>query len=137
MQIEAIGSTLMLIVVALFLAAGLDPAVRFFERRGMSRSYAVLTVILAVIAALALFLVAIVPVIADQVRSLTDNAPHWLDQLQRNRQVQRLDDEYDIIAQDPGLRHQRRLRRRHLRRRAGCRVSPCSARSSTASSSPS
>ncbi|GAA4759538.1 AI-2E family transporter [Nocardioides endophyticus] len=97
MQIEAIGSTLMLIVVALFLAAGLDPAVRFFERRGMSRSYAVLTVILAVIAALALFLVAIVPVIADQVRSLTDNAPLWLDQLQRNRQVQRLDDEYDII----------------------------------------
>ena len=44
--------------------------------------------------------------IADQVRSLTDNAPHWLDQLQRNRQVQRLDDEYDIIAEDPGLRHQ-------------------------------
>ena len=88
----------MLIVVSLFLAAGLDPAVRFFERRGMRRSYAVLTVIVVVLRALALFLVAIVPVIADQVRSLTDNVPHWLDQLQRNRQVQRLDDEYDIIA---------------------------------------
>ena len=98
MQIQAIGSTLMLIVVSLFLAAGLDPAVRFFERRGMRRSYAVLTVIVIVLAALALFLVAIVPVIADQVRSLTDNVPRWLDQLQRNRQVQRLDDQYDIIA---------------------------------------
>ncbi len=97
MRIETIGSTLMLIVVSLFLAAGLDPAVRFFERRGMRRSYAVLTVILAVLAALTLFLVAIVPVIADQVSSLTDNVPQWLDQLQRNRQVQRLDDEYDII----------------------------------------
>ena len=97
-QIQAIGSTLMLIVVSLFLAAGLDPAVRFFERRGMRRSYAVLTVILAVLAALALFLVAIVPVIAEQVSSLTANAPHWLDELQRNRQVQRLDDEYDVIA---------------------------------------
>ena len=97
MQIQAIGSTLMLIVVSLFLAAGLDPAVRYFERRGMRRSYAVFTVILVVIAALALFLVAIVPVIADQIRSLTDNVPEWLDQLQRNRQVQRLDDEYDII----------------------------------------
>ena len=63
----------------------------------MRRSYAVLTVIVALLAALALFLVAIVPVIADQVRSLTDNAPEWLDELQRNRQVQRLDDEYDII----------------------------------------
>ncbi len=97
-QVQAIGSTLMLIVVALFLAAGLDPAVRFFERHGMRRSYAVLTVILAFLAALTLFIVAIVPVIADQVRSLTDNVPHWLSELERNRQVQRLDDEYDIIA---------------------------------------
>jgi predicted PurR-regulated permease PerM len=97
MNIQAIGSTLMLIVVSLFLAAGLNPAVQFFERRGMQRPYAVLTVILAFLAALALFLVAIVPVIADQVRALSENVPDWLDQLQRNRQVQRLDDEYDII----------------------------------------
>jgi predicted PurR-regulated permease PerM len=97
-QIQAIGSTLMLIVVALFLAAGLDPAVRFFEGHGMRRSYAVLTVILAFLLALALFVVAIVPVIADQIQSLTDNVPHWLEQLQRNDQVQRLDDEYDIIS---------------------------------------
>ncbi len=97
LQVEAIGSTLMLIVVALFLAAGLDPAVRFFERHGMRRSYAVLTVILVFLLALALFIVAIVPVIADQVQSLTDNVPHWLDELQRNKQVQRLDDEYDIV----------------------------------------
>lgn len=98
MQVQAIGSTLMLIVVALFLAAGLDPAVRFLERRGMRRSYAVLTVILAFLAALTLFIVAIAPVIADQIRSLTENVPQWLEQLQRNRQVQRLDDEYDIIS---------------------------------------
>ena len=41
-HIEAVGSTLILIVVALFLAAGLNPAVSFFERRGVRRSYAVL-----------------------------------------------------------------------------------------------
>jgi predicted PurR-regulated permease PerM len=97
LNVRAIGSTLMLVVVALFLAAGLDPAVRFFERRGMRRSYAVLTVILLVLLALALFVVAIVPVIADQVRSLTDNVPTWLDQLQDNRRIQRLDTEYDVI----------------------------------------
>ncbi|MBZ5736629.1 AI-2E family transporter [Nocardioides mangrovi] len=97
MHVQAIGSTLMLIVVSMFLAAGLDPAVRFFERHGMRRSYAVFTVIVAFLAAVALFLVAIVPVIVDQVNSLTDNVPHWLDELQRNRQVQRLDDEYDVI----------------------------------------
>lgn len=96
-QVQAIGSTLMLVVVALFLAAGLNPSVEFFERRGMRRSYAVLTVIIAFLIALTLFVVAIVPVIADQVKALTDNAPQWFHQLQQNKQVQRLDDEYDVI----------------------------------------
>lgn len=97
MHVQAIGSTLMLVVVALFLAAGLNPSVEFFERHGMRRSYAVLTVILMVMLGVTLFVVAIVPVITDQVRALTDNVPHWLDDLQRNRQIQRIDDEYDVI----------------------------------------
>ncbi len=92
----------------------------------MRRSYAVLTVIVAVLIAITLFVVAIVPVIADQVRALTDNVPHWLDELQRNRQVQRLDDEYDIIdkIQDyvtDGDVRQRHLRRRGRRRARGAR----------------
>jgi predicted PurR-regulated permease PerM len=96
-NIAAIGSTLMLIVVSLFLAAGLNPAVSFFERRGLRRSHAVLVVIACVLVAVVLFLVAIVPVITDQVRSITDQAPDWLDRLQNNQTVQDLDDEYDVI----------------------------------------
>jgi predicted PurR-regulated permease PerM len=96
-NIQAIGSTLILIVVSLFLAAGLNPAVCFFERRGLRRSYAVLVVITCVLVAVVLFLVAIVPVITDQVRSITDQAPTWFDQLQHNRTVEDLDQEYDVI----------------------------------------
>ncbi|MCW2797929.1 AI-2E family transporter [Nocardioides sp.] len=96
-QIVSIGSVLVLIVVSMFLAAGLNPGVEFFERRGMRRSYAVLTVILLVLAALALFLVAFVPVISDQIKSITDNAPGWLDSLQKNQKVQDLDKQYDVI----------------------------------------
>jgi predicted PurR-regulated permease PerM len=96
-NIVAIGSTLVLIVVSLFLAAGLNPAVTFFERRGLRRSYAVLLVIVCVVIAVVLFLVAIVPVITEQVKSITDEAPQWFDRLQNNRQVQDLDDEYDVI----------------------------------------
>lgn len=95
--VTSIGSTLLLVVVALFLAAGLNPAVEFFERRGLKRSYSVLIVIVAALGALALFLVAIVPVISDQVASISDNAPGWLDSLQKNRRVQELDQEYDVI----------------------------------------
>ncbi len=97
LHVQAVGSTLMLVVVALFLAAGLNPAVEFFERHGMRRSYAVLTVILAFVLALTLFVVAIAPVIADQVAALSKNVPQWLDELQHNRDIQRLDEQYDVI----------------------------------------
>ncbi|WP_220793389.1 AI-2E family transporter [Nocardioides stalactiti] len=92
-----IGSVLMLVVVSFFLAAGLNPSVEFLERRGLRRSYAVALVIVAALATLALFVVAIVPVIADQIQLLTDNAPIWFDQLQENKQVQDLNDEYEIV----------------------------------------
>ena len=96
-HIEAIGSTLVLIVVSLFLAAGLNPAVEFVERRGLRRTYAVIIVIVGVLIGVALFVVAIVPVITDQVASITERAPEWLDRLQQNQQVQDLDAEYDVI----------------------------------------
>ncbi|WP_298758678.1 AI-2E family transporter [uncultured Nocardioides sp.] len=95
--ILAIGSTLLLIVVSLFLAAGLHPAVLFLERHGLRRGWAVLTVIVAALGALTLFVVAIVPVIADQVRAITDNAPGWFDQLQRNERVRALNEDYEIL----------------------------------------
>lgn len=93
----SIGSVLILVLVSFFLAAGLNPSVEFFERRGMRRSIAVSIVIVLALAMLALFLVAIVPVITDQVRALSENVPVWLDELQRNRRVQRLNEEYDVI----------------------------------------
>lgn len=95
--VASIGSVLMLVVVAFFLAAGLNPSVEFLERRGVRRSIACALVIVAAIGTVALFLVAIVPVITDQVRAITDNAPMWLDELQKNKQIQELNDEYDII----------------------------------------
>lgn len=95
--ITGIGSVLMLVVVALFLAAGLNPAVLLLERRGLRRSWACATVITAFLGVVALFVVAIVPVITDQVTSLTDRVPGWLDDLERNRRVQEFNDEYDVI----------------------------------------
>ncbi len=92
-----IGSVLLLVVVSFFLAAGLNPSVEFLERRGVRRAFACALVIVAAIGMLALFIVAIVPVIADQIRLLTDNAPMWLDQLQENQKVQELNDEYQIV----------------------------------------
>jgi predicted PurR-regulated permease PerM len=96
-QLLAISSVLVLVVVAMFLAAGLNPAVEFFVRRGLRRPYAVLSVIVIVLLALGLFVVAIVPVISDQVAAITENAPEWFAELQRNRQIQDLNQKYDLL----------------------------------------
>jgi predicted PurR-regulated permease PerM len=96
-QLLQISGTLLLVVVAMFLAAGLNPLVEFFVRRGLRRSWAVVAVIALVLVALTLFVLAIVPVISDQVASITKNAPVWLDELQRNEQVQELNEKYDLI----------------------------------------
>lgn len=97
-QLLVVSSTLVLIVVSMFLAVGLNPLVEFFIRHGIKRTWAVLVVIALVVAMLTLFVVAIVPVLSDQVTRIAENAPTWLDQLLHNKQVQSLDDQYNIIS---------------------------------------
>jgi predicted PurR-regulated permease PerM len=96
-QIERVGGVLILIVVSLFIAAGLNPSVEWFQRRGLRRGIAVTMVIILFLLGVALFLLAIVPVITEQVTKITNNAPEWFNQLQRNRQIQDLDDRFHII----------------------------------------
>jgi predicted PurR-regulated permease PerM len=92
-----VGSVLILVVVALFLAAGLNPIVEYFMGHGLKRAWALLVVIAGVLLALALFILAIVPVVTDQVTTITDNAPGWLDQLLGNKQIQDLNDQYHLV----------------------------------------
>lgn len=96
--IQSIGSILVLVVVAMFLAAGLNPAVEFLMRRRFPRSLAVLAVIIAVLVTLVLFVVALVPVISDQVAAIIDRVPAWLQELQQNRQIKKLDARWDVVA---------------------------------------
>jgi predicted PurR-regulated permease PerM len=93
----SIGSILVLVIVSMFLAVGLNPAVEWLGRRGLKRPLAVLAVVAVFLAAVALFLVALVPVIADQVTLIVDNAPKWFASLKDNSQIKQLDERYDVI----------------------------------------
>ena len=97
-QIASVSSILILIIVAMFLAVGLNPWVEMLVRRGLKRTWAVLAVIVAVLLALALFVLAIVPVITDQVNAIVDRAPEWFNELRNNNTIQRLDEKYDILG---------------------------------------
>ena len=98
--VEAITATrgvLILIVVSFFIAVGLDPLVRRLTRAGMRRSIAVAIVALGLLAALAIFVVSLVPVVTDQVQALIDNVPDWIHQARQNPTLLDLDQRYDIF----------------------------------------
>jgi predicted PurR-regulated permease PerM len=97
MAIREVQGALVLIVVSMFLAVGLNPLVEWFMHRGLRRPWSVSVVALVVLGALALFLVTLVPVLRDQITALIDAVPGWLDDLQKNKTVQDLDQKYDII----------------------------------------
>jgi predicted PurR-regulated permease PerM len=98
LMVVRISGVLVLVVVALFLAVGLNPAVEFLMHRGMKRSWAVLCVISGVILVFAGFLTILVPIISHQVTAIGDNLPGWFDRLQRNEQIRRFDDKYDVTS---------------------------------------
>lgn len=73
---------LVLLLVSLFVAIGLDPAVRFFVRRGLSRSVAVALVALVALALLVGFLASLAAPLSREIASLIDATPGYLQQLQ-------------------------------------------------------
>jgi predicted PurR-regulated permease PerM len=96
--VHAAGSVLVLILVSIFLAVGLNPLVEWLILRGFRRKWSVLLVTIGVLLVATLFVVALVPVVQTQVTAIFANAPHWLDQLQHNRTVERLDGRFNVIA---------------------------------------
>jgi predicted PurR-regulated permease PerM len=98
LMVVRISGVLVLVVVALFLAVGLNPAVEFLIRRGLRRPWAVLCVISGVILVFAGFLTILVPIISHQVTEIGDNLPGWFDKLQRNHEIRKFDEKYDITS---------------------------------------
>jgi predicted PurR-regulated permease PerM len=90
-------SVLILIGLALFVAAGLDPAVSWLTRHGMRRWLAVIVVVLAVLAVVGGFLAAAIPPLAQQTTALADQLPHYAKQLQdHNSALGKLNAKYQI-----------------------------------------
>ena len=90
-------SVLILIFLAFFIAAGLDPLVGMLVRRGLPRWAAVLIVIIGVLAVVGGFLAAAIPPLASEATSLAHQIPHYLHDLQnRNSQLGKLNVKYHV-----------------------------------------
>jgi predicted PurR-regulated permease PerM len=92
----SVRQVLMLIVVSMFLAIGLNPAVERLKRLGLRRGLAVATVFLGMLLALAGLVSAIVPPFTEQVAQFFNDVPRYRDQLLGNPRVNELLERYQI-----------------------------------------
>ena len=80
--IVAMEQALVMLVVAAFIAIGLEPAVSWLARRGLRRGFAVLIVSVVALSAITGFIAAAIPPIANEATRLVHEAPGYLQKLQ-------------------------------------------------------
>jgi len=91
------SSVLILIGLAFFIAAGLDPVVVWLNRHGIRRWAAVLIVILALFAFVGGFVAAAIPPVSAQTSALINELPKYVHELQNHSStLGRLNDKYHI-----------------------------------------
>ena len=86
-----------IILVALFLATGLNPAVEAIRRRGTSRGTAVAIIFAGVLGFVVLFFALIVPPLVNQSAHLIDIAPSLLQDLKANPKIAAFNEHYAVI----------------------------------------
>jgi len=92
-----IRTILILVLIALFVAVSLDPAVRWMVRKGLRRSWAVTIVILALVGLFSLFVWSIVPPVAEQGGTLLSNLPNYVQTVSdKSRAIKELTDRYNL-----------------------------------------
>ncbi|MBB2915516.1 putative PurR-regulated permease PerM [Streptosporangium becharense] len=95
--VASAGSMLILIVVSLFLAIGLNPAVEALQRRNVPRTVAIVIVFLGVISVFVAFGLAVVPPLTAQFTQFVDQLPQYVAELQHNPLVRDLDQRFQIL----------------------------------------
>lgn len=97
-MVLAAAPILLLVGIALFFAIGLDPAVSWLQRRGLSRGWAVFAIVAGVVAVLVVFAAAAAPPLVSQAAGLRTELPEYLDRLQRDNEiVQELDERFGVV----------------------------------------
>ncbi len=95
--LASLSQIFVLILIALFLATGLNPAVESLRRKNLSRTTAVTIIFTSVIAFVIFFALVVAPPVLSQGTQLINKAPQLLDELTNNQTIARLNDEYGII----------------------------------------
>lgn len=95
---------LTLIAISLFLALALNPAVLFFERRGLKRGRAVAAVSVVALLVVALFGLVLIPPLVDEITKFIDALPNLIQDITKGRgTLGHLADKYHLVDKAKNL----------------------------------
>jgi predicted PurR-regulated permease PerM len=106
-----IRSVLGMLFIAIFLAIALGPAVEFFARRKVKRSFAILITYLLLLGSVFGLGLLVVPPIVNGVNDFVDNVPGYVRDLRNSKTFREYDDKYNIT---PKLEQQAKKLPSHL-----------------------
>jgi predicted PurR-regulated permease PerM len=95
--LASVSQIFVLILIALFLATGLNPAVEALRKRKLSRNAAVTVIFSSVILFVIFFALVVVPPVVSQGTHLINTAPALLQDLMKNESINRLNDQFGLI----------------------------------------
>ena len=95
--LASVSQIFVLILIAVFLATGLNPAVEALRKRKMSRSTAVTVIFSSVILFVIFFALVVVPPVISQGTNLIENAPQLLQDLMKNETINQLNTQFGLI----------------------------------------
>ncbi|MGB2695931.1 MAG: AI-2E family transporter, partial [Dehalococcoidia bacterium] len=86
-----------LVLVSVFLAVALAPAVDFLNRDRVPRWVAIILVYLTIVCSIFGLGLLLVPPVVKGVNDLVDNLPHYVEDLNKNKTFKKYDDKYNIV----------------------------------------
>jgi predicted PurR-regulated permease PerM len=95
--LQSASQVFVLIIISLFLAMGLNPAVESLQSRKMKRGAAVSIVVATALAVIFIFALVVIPPVFSQANELIDGAPQLIDSLKNNRTIAELNTQYGFI----------------------------------------
>jgi predicted PurR-regulated permease PerM len=95
--LASVSQIFVLILIALFLATGLNPAVEALRKRNMSRNAAVTVIFSSVILFVIFFALVVVPPVISQGTNLIESAPQLLKDLMKNETINQLNTQFGLI----------------------------------------
>ena len=95
--LASVSQIFVLILISLFLATGLNPAVEALRKRNFSRTTAVSVIFSSVVLFVIFFALVVVPPVISQGTNLIESAPQLLQDLMKNETINQLNTQYGLI----------------------------------------